>query len=380
MRCDHCPGGEASETVSNAGRAPLVQIVVPVHDLSRPIRRAVESVLRCPRAGVIVVAHGLDPSDLDIPREERVEVVQWTDAVGMPGAAFNAGLDQARAPWVGIMGSDDWYEHGAVSTMLRHAALGGADGVLAPLRIEPSTGNTLNPHTWRRKRLGARADNLFSRTAPLGIYRRDVLQNPRYQMQTDVRAGEDQLSSVRMWTDGLRIDYYPFDPAYVVGNDARQRVTLTPRPLPEQAAMWKRVWEDPGVLSLPKRTKASLGEKFIRIHIGGWLAQHPDAAAWGEGEFEWLRRLALEIKRHAPSAEDGLGKTELAAYRCLLAGDLQGALRAASSDEPRTLLGEFRAQNLLSPSSQIRRGFKALAGRVLDESRDWVDRRPRHPR
>ena len=305
-----------------------VQIVIPVHDLGRPFMRAVDSVLTTPSAGVILVAHGVAAQDLHLSPSERLKIVELTDGVGFPGNAFNAGLDATTAPWIGIMGSDDWFESGAIEAMLDAAKADCADGVLAPLRQAASHSNSLKPVTWRRKRLDAVRDRMFYRTAPLGIYRRDLLQNPRYQMAENVVAGVDQLSSVRLWTEGAKISYRPFDPAYVVGEDAKQRVTLTPRPLPLQAEMWQHVWRDQGVLALAGPKKVALAEKFVRVHIFDWLAGHSSQSQWMEGDFEFLQGLALTIRGAVPDLDDLLMPSERRVFQTLCEGSLPETLAA----------------------------------------------------
>mgnify|MGYP002724281129 FL=1 len=311
------------------GGAPVeVQVVIPVHEPGRPLKRAVESVLAEPSAGVILVAHGVGVEDLGLTKSERLQIVQLNEAYGFPGNAFNAGLSAAKAPWVGIMGSDDWFEPGAIQAMLDAAKADCADGVLAPLRQAASHSNSLKPVTWRRKRLDAVRDRMFYRTAPLGIYRRELLQNPRYQMAENVVAGVDQLSSVRLWTEGAKISYRPFDPAYVVGDDAKQRVTLTPRPLPLQAEMWQQVWRDQGVLALADPTKTALAEKFVRVHIFDWLAGHAEDSQWIEGDFEFLQGLALAIRGAVPGLADLLMPSERRVFRTLCEGSLSETLEA----------------------------------------------------
>ena len=72
-------------------QTPAVEIVVRVHDTSRPVRRAVSSVLEYPQAGAVVVAHGLSPDALDLPKDPRIRIVHEPDGLGFPGVASNAG-------------------------------------------------------------------------------------------------------------------------------------------------------------------------------------------------------------------------------------------------------------------------------------------------
>lgn len=337
------------------------QVIIPVHDLTRPIRRAVESVLSYPGASPIVVAHGVNASDLDLPEDPRVRVIEVPDGQGKPGVAFNAGLDAATAPWVGIMGSDDWYEAGAIEVMLRRLRDDDADGILSPIRPAKASLNSMRPVTWRRKNLRAARDRMFHRTAPLGLYRRKLLQNPRYQMADHVVAGVDQLSSVRLWTDGLAISYYPYDPAYVVGDDAKQRVTLTPRPLPVQGKMWREVWDDPEVRALPISTRNALGEKMVRVHVFDWISMHPTSNDLQQSDFEWLAELVGAIIQVAPGALDSLSPAELLVIEELRRGDLHGTLEAWQAKGASTQKLPWKLGGHRLPYSWPRRPIAGLA-------------------
>ena len=347
-----------ASSVSGGIRA---QIVIPVHDSSRPLRRAVESVLRCDAAGVIVVAHGLSAGDLDLPRSDRIVLLETSEGEGLPGVAFNVGLDAATAPWVGIMGSDDWYEDGGIDAMLSRLATDHSDGILAPIRQAQAPTSSLKPVTWRRTRLQAHRDRLFFRTAPLGLFRRELMQNPRYQMADHVVAGIDQLSSVRLWTDGLNISYHPEDPAYVVGDDARQRVTLTPRPLSVQAAMWQELWDDEGVLALPPHVKQALADKVIRVHVFDTIGARVGTRSWVLEDFAWLSGLAIRISTVVPNWAAGLSRAQTAVFESLVRGD-----RASTEDAWSVLKNTpgslpARPQGLVHPNGPLRPQVAAAA-------------------
>ena len=66
------------------------EIVVPVHDQSRPIRRAVESLLRDRETAPLIIAHNIDPSVLDLPQDERIRIEKLDGFAGRPGACFDA--------------------------------------------------------------------------------------------------------------------------------------------------------------------------------------------------------------------------------------------------------------------------------------------------
>lgn len=302
-----------------------IEIVVPVHTFDRPIRRAVKSVLAEPKAGVVVVAHGLEGDQLDLPEDPRIKVVQVDEGMGEPGVAFNRGLAAATAPWVGIMGSDDWFEPGSLATMLERAKHDQADGVVAPLRHAAAGFNSVKPATWRRRGLKGARDQLFYRTAPLGLFRRGVLAKPRYRFEEEVSAGVDQISSVLLWTDGNRISYYPQDPAYVVGDDAASRVTTVKKPLREHAAAWVRVWDHPAVKALPRKDRRALAEKMLNVHVFGFIAANTNGQM-SRSDFEWLSQLARRFDSEVPHFREGLTKSARATFEALAAGEMEETL------------------------------------------------------
>lgn len=314
------------------GDTPVeVEIVVAVHRRDRPLSRALRSILSSESAGAVVVAHGILPSELDLPEDARVRVIEVPGGVGHPGVAFNAGIQAATAPWVGIMGSDDWFEDGAVESMLAHLRADRADGVIAPLRYDHRSENLVVPVTRRRRNLQAARDHLFHRTAPLGLFRREVLQDPHFRLDEETVSGEDLEAGVRLWTSGRRWSYYPADPAYVVGSDGGERTTTLVRPLPEHAAAWMKVWAGSTPKGLTERERQDLAEKMFQTHIIPLLQTRPKPEDWPRGDFEWTAELTQMMAEHAPGFNRGFTRSWETAYQGLLEGDRNAALSALPS-------------------------------------------------
>lgn len=323
---------------------PSYQIIIPTHVRDRPIRRAVESVLEDASAGAIVVAHNVRPETLDVPTDPRVTVVAFDGSKGRPGASFDAGIAAATAPWVGIMGSDDWYESGALEAMFRHATHDAADVVLAPIAYQSGERGLL-PRTLRNRDLKPVRDRLFYRTAPLGLYKRAVIQKPDYKFDDRYSVGEDIRVSTRLWTSNLKVSYYPRDPAYVVGSDAKMRVTLKSRPLAESGAAWLGIWDEPWVRSLSEEIRTALAIKILRVHVLGAIEQRPEKESWSKEDFSWLSALARRIVAEAPSSLAPFRRSTSGTLQALLAGDLEGTIVAHRGDHSSGML-----QKLISTS------------------------------
>lgn len=316
--------------------AVRAQIVVPVHSLDRPIRRSTESILKCRQAGVLVVAHGVDPKSLDLPESERLTVVQVADEIGLPGVPFNRGLDQTSAPWVGVMGSDDWYEDGAIEAMLDHLTKDRADGIIAPLRYAGKDENEITPTTWRRRNLRPGRDRMFFRTAPLGLFRGEIMRDSAYQFNEGSPAGTDVVNGAVLWSSGFSVSYYPEDPAYVVGDDAVTRVTRVARALSVHAAEWRNLWFDPNIRQLSGRDRKALANKMMIQHVLPLVSAWSDAERWGEGDFEWLVGTARQLVEEVPSLPGTINRAKRPVLEALLTGDFEATLKAekASTTAP----------------------------------------------
>lgn len=304
------------------------EIVVPVHDQSRPIRRAVESLLCDHETRALVIAHNIDPGILDIPNDERVRVERLNGFVGRPGACFNAGIAAAKCKWVGIMGSDDWYEPGALEAMRRHAIQDKADGVIAPLKHQTQSHNQIKPITLRRKKLRAERDRMFYRTAPLGIYDRDLLSDSTYRFSSEFPVGEDMRVTAALWTSGKEFSYYWSDPAYVVGSDANSRVTLAPRPLAESGAPYFALLKETQVQNFDRKTRHSFAVKMVRIHVLTAVVLRPSLEQWQPGDFEWLKKYLQALTAFDRTCYQGLSLRDQRIIWAIRDGDLADVLSA----------------------------------------------------
>lgn len=338
------------------------QIVVPVHNRERPVARAVASVLEDPGAGVIVVAHNIDPRELTLPKDSRVKVVKLDGHVGYPGAAFDCGIAAATAEWVGIMGSDDWFEPGALQALREHGEADNADGVLAPLSYQGGS-KGFSPRTLRHRNLQAARDRLFYRTAPLGLYRREVLQHPEYAFGHTYPVGSDMQVSVRLWTSGRRFSYYPDSPAYVVGSDAKERTTLTRRPLSEHGKAWLEIWDQRWVEQLDTETRHALAVKILRVHVLGAVQQRSEASDWLDGDFEWLGALTRRILMEDPGAALPFRQASARTLRLLTQGDLESVLASSASENHAAFADKMLTSNaaaVLEPDAPLRWNTVAL--------------------
>ncbi len=275
--------------------APRLELVIAVHTLERPVERAVRSAFesagdRANDVRVTVVCHGIDPGliagRLSSELRAHVRLLHVVDGVPSPAGPLNAGVAAASAAYVAVMGSDDFFEPDALLAYLDRVDRDRPDVLLIPLRLQG--GEVLRnplPRLWRRRRLDPVRDRLLYRSAPLALIRRELLQSIPGPFLERTPTGEDLELGVRLWTGGARIDLGADLPAYVIGDDAGDRVSTAPRPLSVVLAPIALLLERHWVAALPEPVRRSLGIKLLRIHVLGALracravdpASEPDA-------------------------------------------------------------------------------------------------------
>ncbi|MBO3664980.1 glycosyltransferase [Microbacterium stercoris] len=289
--------------------ARLVDLVIACHDESRPLERAVASVLADSsvrdRVRVTVVAHGIPAAPLEhrlAGIEGEWRVVEFADGVRSAAGPYNHGLGLADAEYCAVMGSDDSLEPGALAGWISAAEARRPDAAIARIRIagQPIMPNPL-VRIGRRHDLDPARDRLFYRTAPLGLIRTETMRRMGLRMTEGVRVGEDLDFSVRLFALADRVDFLGDAPCYVIGEDARERTTLAPMRLEDDLAAVTRLLDSelPGLLSPADRR--ALAIKLVRVSIVGKVRARPTAAQWSdEKELAFLAELLRRLVSLAP--------------------------------------------------------------------------------
>ena len=375
---------------------PDVDVVVAVHDERRAFVRAVRSALAdgdpgtpgagrvtgAARAGgssrvevrVSVVAHNLE-ADVVRARLEaeglggsladgRVRVLELADGVPSPSGPFTFGLEQAEARYVSIMGSDDHLEPGALTAWFALGEARSSAAVLAPMRLDSGRlvrSPVPRPFAGRfwAAPLDPVRDRLAPRSAPLGLLRREMVERLGLRLVPGLRTGEDIPFSARLWFSGERLDLDRRAPAYVIGTDAHERVSTSPRPVPEELAAVRILRAAPWVEALGARERRALAVTMLRVHVLGAVSRRVARGTWvlrgrGEnptvvpdereadvatgpqdvvvGEVRWLGDLARDWVDLAPGALDPLSRVDRLVLDALLSGaDAQGVLAAGQA-------------------------------------------------
>lgn len=347
--------GEAyQDAYADAGAAvpgrPRVDVVIPVHEASRPIERAVASVLRnVVPLRVTVVAHDLDADTVrlrlgTLADEPRVRLVEYRDGLRRPAGPFNHGLDLATADFVSVMGSDDELEPHAIDSWYRRARRDGAEAVI-PVLARASGGIVPTPPTrpMRVRNLALTQDRLCYRSAPLGLVSR--IRFPELRFDSAVATGEDIGYVTTVWSRSTAVSFDRRGPAYLIHTDADTRTSTTTRPVADDLGFIDPLLASDGFSTLSREEQASVVVKLLRINVIGAVHNRRDVP-WSYDDRAALARAVGVLRSTAPDAELVLSLVD---RRILdLAAD-------AASPTMRLLAQASRRMRRLAPASLVAR-------------------------
>lgn len=254
--------------------SPLVDVTIAVHSATRPIARAVASIVDHTTAPVRVnvVAHNIDPavirSNLGAYADHAaVRLLSLTDGIHSPAGPMNHGLDMSDAEFVAVMGSDDEFAPGAIDSWLAVQRESGASTVIARVLLGARGADPYPPvrRGRRTRRLSARKDRLSYRSAPLGLIARERF--PGLRFTEGLPSGEDLAYSATLWFTGRHIAYDLTGPAYVVHDDAADRVTFQPRPVLDDFAFLDAIEGQPWFPRTSRADRRALAVKILRVHF-----------------------------------------------------------------------------------------------------------------
>ncbi|WP_311243167.1 glycosyltransferase [Microbacterium sp. WCS2018Hpa-23] len=296
---------------------PLIDVIIPVHSATRPVRRAAASVLDGTRAAVRVnvVAHNIDPEVIesnlgDLLTDERLRLLPFHDGIASPAGPMNHGIDNATARFISVMGSDDELAAGAIDSWLALQRDTGASTVLARIRISGRGSDPYPPvrNGRRQRRLDARKDRLAYRSAPLGIVDRERFQDLRFT--EGLPSGEDLAYSATLWFTGEQIAYDLHGPAYLVNDDADDRVTFSGRSVAEDFAFLDAIEAMQWYPSLGARERQALAVKILRVHFFDAVLARVNAPDGLSAQRDDLTDVLGRVERMAPGVLSLLARVD----------------------------------------------------------------------
>lgn len=313
-------------TGADVGANPLVDLIVAVHDPTRPIERAVASALNGNPGiplRVSVVVHNTDAQPIrrrlgGLAHDPRTRVLELHDGIRSPAGPFNLGLEHATGTYTSVMGSDDVLDPGAVTSWARRAQRVDADVVIARTRLSGGRAVPTPPtRPFRRSHLDPIKDRLSYRSAPLGLVSRARFGTLRFAAGLPV--GEDVPYVLRLWFSDAHVAYDRWGPAYRIHEDALERTTVSPRPIASELAHVTCVTDDTWFRSLDPASRDAIGTKILRVHVFGAVANRQDTRLWTIADRQDLARFVERVLDFAPGAAHPLAASERAALDLTLA-------------------------------------------------------------
>lgn len=352
-----------------------VDVIIAVHTPTRPVARAVASVLEgnAEHVRLTVACHNVASAEIAAvlrpEHRDRVHYLEHSDPRRSASGPFNAGMRAAQGEFVSIMGSDDWLEPGAVASWLRTARRTGAETVITRLAIGRADRPIHTPPTrpFRRDLLDPVHDRVSYRSAPLGLVSTSARRRLGANLVEGAVVGGDVAYVTRLWFE-TRVAYDRSGPAYVVGEDATDRVTFTPRPIDAELAFVRDLLTEEWFLRYPDDARRAVATKLTRIHLFGAVYNRPDPTFWTAAERVALAAVARRLAEAAPGYEEVLSLADRHLLRCIRsrrfdAGEMIAASRARRrhgtpatvlTQDPRRLLAVEGPLRLMAASALVR--------------------------
>ena len=327
---------------------------MPVHAVSRPLRRAVESCISAAPAGavrVLVIAHEISGASIaplleGLPKDSY-RVLEFSDGIPSSAGPANFGFAQADAEYVAKIDSDDFFtgqfSDAALERLKRHRW----DVEVYPLRNH--SGQTVLaplPRLARTKNLKPERDRLFYRTGQRAIISADLLDRAPFIFRPGFRTGEDFALSFWLWSSGASIFYDDLLPAYHITNDATDRLTDGNHPWRELLAPMSDVMSMPWAFERPLVVRQAMAVKSLKVTIFSPLSRMDSLARLTADDREVLREIAGQLKQFAPGFDHYLSRFEAKALDALGAEDTDLTLAVARKHlRARSLWGSRFAKN-----------------------------------
>lgn len=309
---------------------PIIDVVIPVHDPSRPLQRAVDSLLASglsvpTELRINVVCHNVPVDEiaqtLRPDAREKVRLLEFNDGQPSPAGPFMFGISSATAEYVSIMGSDDSLEPGALRAWLDAARAGDLTAVIPPERHASGAKVATPPiRPFRSGALHPLKDRLAYRTAPLGLIKRGAVSRLGLDMPPRLRNGSDQLFGLKLWFSGEPIGYAHRAPRYVVGADAKTRVTFAVRPAVEDLRAISELFADEWTRSQPLPVRRAIVAKSVRVHVFSAALVRTKGDRWTDDDRAHIAGLLREAEELAPGYLRVLSIADRRLVDALLAG------------------------------------------------------------
>ena len=345
---------------------PSIDVIVPVHTDTRPIRRAVSNVVSSEHAGTraVVVCHNMNSEaiaeHLSGMDSSRLTLLEYHDGIHSPAGPMNAGVRASTADYVAFLGSDDEYETGALDAWVSELS-DQTDLLIGQFKTE--TGGRIlapAPRVGRFSALDAARDMLFYRTPPVAmLIRRDLLALPQCPGFVEgIPNGEDLAITAFLYSHAATIGYSRCDAGYFVWEGGGDRVTALSYPLNELLLPVNDLLERPWVEELDRTKRVALATKLLRINVIEHCRARARTEGLSEDDIDAARRTIESLDRYATGCLGRLSVKDARVAEAIKAGDV-AAVRNLLNPESRVSLwarvAPQRIRHLLASDGMLRR-------------------------
>lgn len=349
--------------------APLVDVIIPIHDARRPLDRTLLSLAHTgldlgSDVLVTVVCHNISVAEIKsaLPTElsRTVRFLEHRDGLPSPAGPRTHAIENTNGRYISFLDSDDTLEPGALGDWVSLAERHTLDAVIAAERH--ATGKKIRTPVVRPFRLGNLdpvRDRMSYRTAPLGLIRRTVIESLELSFGRGVRNGSDQIFALKLWFGSRRVRFARNGPAYVVGADAPTRVTTQLQRLSEELKATRDLFETSWFGDLPAPARRAIAVKFVRLQFFDGITRRMEADAWTlESQQDAAEFLEL-VDKAAPGYQRSLSVADLRLSRAIAAPSRPGtdllrlARRRRAFGHPATVM-THDLRGLLLPDAPLR--------------------------
>lgn len=320
-------------TATATGAAPLIEVIVPVHTPTRPIARAVGSVLAAnsTRIHVTVVCHGVQPALIaqelgEASLDPRVRLVSLTDGIPSPAGPLNEGVRVSTGSYLTFLGSDDAFAEGALPAW--ETELAGFPDILIGQLVTETGGRILAPapRIGRFHGLNVFRDMLNYRSAPVAaLFARELLvgdSSPRFL--EGARTGEDLGLGIVLWNTAQDIRYSQCTVGYYGYESGDDRVTHAPLPPNEIQAPVRAAVQLPALEGLPRRNRQAIAVKLLRHQVLYWLQAADRQGKLDEAMISEAAETVGLLRKFAPGAIGYFHRFDAAALAAVERRDIEG--------------------------------------------------------
>ncbi|MGB7424079.1 MAG: hypothetical protein WA903_04150, partial [Ornithinimicrobium sp.] len=152
-------------------------------------------------------------------------------------------------------------------------------------------------------------DRLSYRSAPLGLVSTQARLRLAAELVEGMPVGGDVPYVTRLWCE-TKVAVDGNGPGYVIGEDARDRVTYAPRPIDVELRFVRHLVEQPWFAAYSEAVRTAVATKLLRIHLFGVVVNRPDPAWWTPAERAALAAALDGLLHSAARAADPLSRAD----------------------------------------------------------------------